>query len=77
MTKITFESTVKEQNSPVRKCKLCGANVYWIVTTRGRRMLVNAGGDHAYESHFTWKDTPEGKLVDFATYPQAGNWRRK
>ena len=30
--------------TPPRACRSCGASVFWIITTRGRRMPANADG---------------------------------
>jgi hypothetical protein len=36
------------QGTPARECRSCGATIYWVVTSAGKRMPVDPDG----ESHF-------------------------
>lgn len=72
-------------------CRSCGAPIWWAMTPKGRRIPLNAPGDHPHPNLAVWRDDtgvlrasptpPEGLTVTattshFATCPQADEHRR-
>jgi len=66
------------------ECKSCSAPVFWIKTSNGKNMLLNAKP----EKRFIVDGDPEGFIVPdavmkdtyvshFATCPQSKKWRKK